>query len=161
MEPSDELGRIGRLIAGLPPGWRAILRALRQKSAWEYRTTGHDVRDGVAIVFIVGAVGGEELIQSRDVVEMSAGRLQANGYTVIRERELDMRLCRLAAEIARRIDPHAVERGQRPLPHRHSPRFVRKEMCKPQKHAEPEVLCNMQSRVSTLHKLLHLDDLVR
>ena len=72
MEPSDELGRIGRLIAGLPPGWRAILRASHQKSAWEYRTTGHDVRDGVAIVFIVGAVGGEELIQSRDVVEIQS-----------------------------------------------------------------------------------------
>jgi hypothetical protein len=76
------------------------------------RGARHHVGDGLAVVFVALAVGFEECIDPGGAIEPALHRLQPERHAVIGESELDVRQPRCAA-VAGRVDPHAIEHGER------------------------------------------------
>src|SRR5207244_7583433 len=123
----------------------SLSRSIRQKFAGEMRGAGHDVRDGLEIVFVAGPPGVEEGVEPAHPIRVAADGLQAQRYPVIGEGDLHLTQPQRAAEISRRIDPQPVERLVRPLRLNLRPRLVWKEMSQPEHHAEPEILIDLQA----------------
>ena len=69
-----------------------------------------------------------DVAQPLDAIEVGSHCLQTDRHAVIGEGELHMRQVRFATKIARRIDPHRIERGQRALAGRYRPRLAREEV---------------------------------
>src|SRR5271166_4317551 len=140
-------------------GPRRRCDALRHELARKRRNTRHHVRNRIGIVFVSRSVGFEERVQSCDPPWPSLSALQADGDAEVSKGKFDRRRSQLAAEIARRIDPHSVKYRQTSLALNARPLFVRKEGRHPEHHSKTEVLVDDQVSIASFDYDFHLPDL--
>src|SRR6478672_4301053 len=96
--------------------------------------------DRLAIVFVIRPVGVDERIETDDTIQPLLHGLKPERDAIICECKLDLTKLWRAAEIARRIDPQAIEHRKRPGNLNLCPWLVREEMREPEHHTKTEVL---------------------
>ena len=102
---NSALSDTSQYVLRLPAPTQLITSA--KSAPRKMRAASHDVRDGRLVVFVAGTVCLEEAIQAVNARGHGICRLQADGYAVVCEGELDVVKARLPAEIAVCV-PHSV-----------------------------------------------------